>query len=169
MNIFLPPRPPLSPSPRRCTQKHKNTKTTFQGEKADKAAIEAAIASLKQLKIELDVEVKAAMAAGDDKAKEKENFRAKMSNALESRLFYIPSFKIYGGVAGLYDYGPPGCAVKANLQAYWRQHFVLNEGMLEVECPSVTPEVVLQASGHVERFTDLMVGGCTTCEIQRDP
>jgi len=29
--------------------------------------------------------------------------------------------------------------------------------MLEVECPAVTPEVVLKASGHVERFTDFMV------------
>ena len=29
--------------------------------------------------------------------------------------------------------------------------------MLELECPAVTPEVVLQASGHVERFTDFMV------------
>jgi len=29
--------------------------------------------------------------------------------------------------------------------------------MLEVDCPCVTPEVVLRASGHVEKFTDLMV------------
>ena len=29
--------------------------------------------------------------------------------------------------------------------------------MLEVDCPCVTPEVVLKASGHVEKFTDLMV------------
>ncbi len=27
----------------------------------------------------------------------------------------------------------------------------------QVECPSVTPSVVLEASGHVERFTDFMV------------
>ena len=62
---------------------------------------------------------------------------------LEHRLFYIPSFKIYGarrarslrgcsggtdetsvpsgGVAGLYDYGPTGCAVKANVTAFWRK------------------------------------------------
>jgi glycyl-tRNA synthetase len=37
------------------------------------------------------------------------------------------------------------------------QHFVLEENMLEVDCPCVTPEVVLKASGHVEKFTDLMV------------
>ena len=30
-------------------------------------------------------------------------------------------------------------------------------GMLEVECPAVTPEAVLKASGHVDRFTDFMV------------
>jgi glycyl-tRNA synthetase len=29
--------------------------------------------------------------------------------------------------------------------------------MLEVDCPCVTPEVVLKASGHVEKFIDLMV------------
>lgn len=29
--------------------------------------------------------------------------------------------------------------------------------MLEVDCPCVTPEVVLKASGHVDKFTDLMV------------
>lgn len=29
--------------------------------------------------------------------------------------------------------------------------------MLEVHCPSVTPEIVLKASGHVDKFTDLMV------------
>jgi len=37
------------------------------------------------------------------------------NNTLERRLFYIPSFKIYGSVAGFYDYGPPGCAIKQNL------------------------------------------------------
>ena len=37
------------------------------------------------------------------------------STCLERRLFYIPSFKIYGSVAGFYDYGPPGCAIKQNM------------------------------------------------------
>jgi glycyl-tRNA synthetase len=51
----------------------------------------------------------------------REAFRVAVANTLERRLFYVPSFKIYGGVAGLYDYGPPGCAVKANVLAFWRQ------------------------------------------------
>ncbi|KAK9160024.1 hypothetical protein Syun_006365 [Stephania yunnanensis] len=87
----------------------------------------------------------------------REAFRQAVVNTLERRLFYIPSFKIYRGVAGFYDYGPPGCAVKSNVLAFWRQHFVLEEDMLEVDCPSVTPEIVLKASGHVDKFTDLMV------------
>ncbi len=107
--------------------------------------MDGAIAKLKQLKIDLDVEVKAAMAAGDEALQAKENFRTKMAGALEQRLFYMPSFKIYGGVAGFYDYGLPGCAAKSNLQAYWRQDVVLNEQMLEVECPAAVPYTHLRA------------------------
>ncbi|KAI3891780.1 hypothetical protein MKX03_020918 [Papaver bracteatum] len=95
--------------------------------------------------------------ASSSKGMNKEVFRKNLANTLERRSFCIPSFKIYGGVAGLYDYGPPGCSVKSNVLAFWRQHFVLEESMLEVDCPCLTPEVVLKASGHVERFTDLMV------------
>ena len=73
------------------------------------------------------------------------------------RFFYTPAFSIYGGVAGLYDLGPPGCALKANMDTLWRQHFIINENMLEVNCTNLTPESVLKASGHVDKFTDLMV------------
>ena len=90
-----------------------------------------------------------------------------MVNALERKLFVIPSFKIYGSVAGFYDYGPPGCAIKSNVTQAWRAHFVLEEGMLEVECPAVTPEIVLKASGHVDRFTDLMVTDVKTGDCHR--
>lgn len=48
------------------------------------------------------------------------------------------------GVAGLYDYGPTGCAIKANLIHEWRQHFVLNENMLEIDCTAMTPHYVLE-------------------------
>ena len=47
------------------------------------------------------------------------------------RLFYTPAFDIYGGVSGLYDYGPPGCALTNNIVDIWRKHFVLKENMLE--------------------------------------
>lgn len=34
----------------------------------------------------------------------------------------------------------------------------------QVECPAVTPEIVLKASGHVDRFTDFMVTDLKTGE-----
>ncbi|MED6183617.1 hypothetical protein PIB30_039364 [Stylosanthes scabra] len=125
---------------------------------APKADIDAAVQSLNALKLEkTDVERQLQSILSSDGGLSREAFRQAAVNTLERRLFYIPSFKIYRGVAGLYDYGPPGCAVKSNVLAFWRQHFVLEENMLEVDCPCVTPEVVLKASGHVDKFTDLMV------------
>ena len=44
----------------------------------------------------------------------------------------------------MYDYGPPGAAVKANLLNAWRNFFILEEDMLEIETTSVTPEKVFQ-------------------------
>ncbi|MED6143077.1 hypothetical protein PIB30_003355 [Stylosanthes scabra] len=124
---------------------------------APKADIDAAVQALNALKLEkTDVERQLQSILSSDGGLSREAFRQAAVNTLERRLFYIPSFKIYRGVAGLYDYGPPGCAVKSNVLAFWRQHFVLEENMLEVDCPCVTPEVVLKASGHVDKFTDLM-------------
>lgn len=68
---------------------------------------------------------------------------------------------------GLYDYGPPGCAIKANLLALWRRHFVLEDNMLEIDGTSLTPEVVLETSGHVAKFQDYMVRDVVTHECYR--
>ncbi len=50
-----------------------------------------------------------------------------------------------------------GCAIKHNLEQLWRDHFVLEEDLLEISTTCVTPEPVLVASGHVAKFEDLMV------------
>ncbi|XP_058452820.1 glycine--tRNA ligase isoform X2 [Malaya genurostris] len=83
--------------------------------------------------------------------------RARMEDLLKRRFFYDQSFAIYGGITGQYDFGPMGCALKSNMINTWRQFFVLEEQMLEVDCSILTPEPVLKASGHVDRFADLMV------------
>ena len=48
------------------------------------------------------------------------------------------------GVTGLYDFGPMGCALKANILSVWRNFFVLEEQMLEVDSSILTPENVLK-------------------------
>jgi glycyl-tRNA synthetase len=60
-------------------------------------------------------------------------------------------------VSGFYDYGPLGCALKQNVETLWRNHFVLEEDMLEVSCSNITLDEVLKTSGHVEKFADFMV------------
>ena len=93
--------------------------------------------------------------------------RAMFESLLKRRMFYTPSFEIYGGYAGLFDYGPPGCALQANVVDLWRKHFVLQEDMLEVDCPAVTPAEVLKTSGHVDKFADWMCKDPKTGEIFR--
>lgn len=48
------------------------------------------------------------------------------------------------GVAGLFDYGPMGCAMKSHLISQWRSHFILEEGLLEVDCSILTPDQPLK-------------------------
>lgn len=93
--------------------------------------------------------------------------REQLESTLKSRFFYAPAFESYGGVSGLYDYGPPGCAFQANIVDLWRKHFILEEDMLEVDCTMLTPHEVLKTSGHVDKFSDWMCKDPKTGEIFR--
>jgi len=122
-----------------------------------------ALADLKVAKKALDEEM---LALAKNTAGESFD-RAKLEDLLKQRFFYDQAFSIYQGVAGLYDYGPMGCAMKANLLNAWRNFFVLEEQMLEVDTCMLTPEIVLKTSGHVERFADYMVKDTKTGECFR--
>lgn len=93
--------------------------------------------------------------------------RPQLDSLLRRRLFYTPAFEVYGGISGLYDYGPPGCSLQANIIDTWRKHFVLEEDMLEVDCVMLTPHEVLKTSGHVDKFADWMCKDPKTGEIFR--
>ncbi len=78
--------------------------------------------------------------------------------------FIWQSFEIYGGVAGFYDLGPLGVALKRNIVELWRKFFVIKhqELVVEIETPVITPAIVFRASGHEEHFTDYAVQ-CLKC------
>jgi glycyl-tRNA synthetase len=79
-----------------------------------------------------------------------QNFdRSVLEQILIKRFFLAPSFQIYGGIAGLFDYGPPGCALQSNILNLWRLHFCLEEDMLELECTNLTPEIVLKVRSWI--------------------
>ena len=81
--------------------------------------------------------------------------RVKCEDLLKRKFFYVPSFEIYGGVAGLYDYGPLGSQLKSNVEQQWRQHFVLEEDMLEVTCSNLTLDEVLKTSVSTQRLKEI--------------
>nr|XP_057916319.1 glycine--tRNA ligase-like [Doryrhamphus excisus] len=93
--------------------------------------------------------------------------KVKMEDTLKRRFFYDQAFAIYGGVSGLYDFGPVGCALKNNILQVWRQHFIQEEQILEIDCTMLTPEPVLKTSGHVDKFADYMVKDSKTGECFR--
>lgn len=70
---------------------------------------------------------------------------------LSRRFFFAPSFEIYGGCAGFFDYGPPGSALQANILEVWRKHFIIEEDMLELDTTIMTLSDVLKTSGHVDK------------------
>ncbi|KAI1812781.1 glycyl-tRNA synthetase 1 [Poronia punctata] len=89
--------------------------------------------------------------------------RSLFESVTKRRFFFTESFEMYrtapnfqGDNRGLYDYGPPGCALQANIVDLWRKHFVLEENMLELDCTVITPEPVLKTSGHMDKFADWM-------------
>ncbi|MFX1417718.1 MAG: glycine--tRNA ligase [Promethearchaeota archaeon] len=84
-------------------------------------------------------------------------------NSLVKRRGFIwgPSPEIYGGLAGFYSYGPAGMALKNNILNLFRQE-LRYFGFGEVECPTIMPEIVWIASGHLERFIDPVIR-CDKC------
>ncbi|OXB72659.1 UNVERIFIED_CONTAM: hypothetical protein H355_007674 [Colinus virginianus] len=120
-------------------------------EKAPQVDIDRAVAELKARKRVLEAK-ELALQPKDDIVD-----RVKMEDTLKRRFFYDQAFSIYGGVSGLYDFGPVGCALKNNIIQAWRQHFIQEEQILEIDCTMLTPEPVLKTSGHVDKFADFMV------------
>ncbi|XP_077966936.1 glycine--tRNA ligase-like [Styela clava] len=117
----------------------------------------AAVVDLQQAIAELKVR-KRKLQEKENELASKEQFPRKVfDDTIKRRFFYGQAFELYGGVSGLYDFGPVGCMLKNNMIAEWRQHFIMEDQMLEIDCTMLTPAPVLKTSGHVERFADLMV------------
>ncbi|KCV69949.1 glycyl-tRNA synthetase [Fonticula alba] len=93
--------------------------------------------------------------------------RPRIEDVLTQRFFIRPSFDIYGPVGGLYDLGPPGSALQANLLEEWRRFFVVEDQILELDTSIMTKEDVFRTSGHIERFTDFLVRDVVTHESLR--
>ena len=79
------------------------------------------------------------------------------------RGFIFQTNEIYGGLQGLYDYGPLGVELKNNLkQAWWREIVFERDDVEGLDASILTKPSVLKFSGHEDTFSDPMVD-CKSC------
>ncbi len=102
--------------------------------------------------------------------KQKENdLCEKIVNLAKRKQFVFQSSEIYGGVAGIYDYGPNGVEMKNNLKRLWWNYMVTQrKNIVGIDGAIITPKAVWQASGHLENFTDPLVD-CKKCKRRHRP
>ena len=80
------------------------------------------------------------------------------------RGFIFQSNEIYGGLQGLYDYGPLGVELKNNIkQAWWSAMVYERDDVEGLDASILTNPKVLKHSGHEDTFSDPMVD-CRSCK-----
>ena len=80
------------------------------------------------------------------------------------RGFIFQSCEIYGGLQGMYDFGPLGVELKNNLKSAWWKSMVYERDDVEgLDASILTNQLVLNYSGHEDTFTDPLVD-CRSCK-----
>jgi len=98
------------------------------------------------------------------KTEEKNEHMEKLTALSKRRGFIFQGSEIYGGLAGTWDYGPLGVALKNNIKKLWWKRFVLDrEDMYGMDAAILMRQEVWKASGHVGGFSDPLVE-CMKCK-----
>ena len=81
-----------------------------------------------------------------------------LSSLAKRRGFIFQGSEIYGGLAGTWDYGPLGVALKRNITNLWWKTFVEDrEDMYGIDAAILMNQNVWKASGHVDTFNDPLI------------
>lgn len=80
------------------------------------------------------------------------------------RGFLWRSAEIYGGESGFYDYGHLGAKLLDSWDQEWKDFFLgLDDNYHMIYTNNIMPRKVMEASGHVDHFSDVMIS-CARCE-----
>ena len=96
----------------------------------------------------------------------------KIVSLCKRRGFIFPSNDIYGGMKGLYDFGPMGVELKLNLKSAWWKSMVYERDDVEgLDSTILTSPTVLKYSGHEDTFSDPLVDckKCKSCLLYTSP
>ena len=92
-----------------------------------------------------------------------ENKLEKIVSLVKRRGVIFQGSEIYGGLAGIYDYGPLGTELRHNIKQYfWDKFIAEREDVYGMSAAILMPKRVWEASGHTELFTDPLVE-CKIC------
>ncbi len=87
----------------------------------------------------------------------------KIVSLCKRRGFAFQGSEIYGGLAGTFDYGHLGVALKNNIkQSWWKKFVDSRRDMYGMDAAILMRQEVWQATGHVANFADPMVE-CPKC------
>jgi glycyl-tRNA synthetase len=90
----------------------------------------------------------------------------KIVSLCKRRGFIFQSSEIYGGLNGLWDYGPLGVELKINLKNYWWRVMVQErDDVVGMDGSILMNRAIWKASGHEETFSDPMVD-CRSCKAR---
>ncbi len=82
---------------------------------------------------------------------------------LKEKGFVFPSSEIYGGLAGVYDFGPMGAELMKNIKDFWWKEIVWKKNnYYPMDSAIFKDPKVWKASGHTEGFSDPMAE-CKEC------
>ncbi len=93
-----------------------------------------------------------------------QEFSEKITSLCKRRGFVYPSSEIYGGVAGIYDYGHYGTLLKENIKNAWLKEMIqLRDDVYGLDSAIFMHPTAWVASGHVGSFNDPQVD-CKNCK-----
>ncbi|MBI5138621.1 MAG: glycine--tRNA ligase [Candidatus Vogelbacteria bacterium] len=82
------------------------------------------------------------------------------------RGFIYQGSEIYGGMAGMYDFGPYGVELLNNLKAaWWKEHVQIRENYFGLDSAMFKDPRVWEASGHTSGFSDPL-SECKKCNTR---
>jgi len=83
----------------------------------------------------------------------KNDLMEKIVSLCKRRGFIFQGSEIYGGLSGIYDYGPYGVDLRHNIKQYfWNKFITEREDIYAVSAAILMPAKVWEASGHVGKL-----------------
>ncbi len=99
-------------------------------------------------------------------AENKNDAMEKIVSLCKRRGFVFQGSDIYGGVAGLYDFGPYGTELLNNLKkSWWKANVQLKDNYVGIDSAMFKDPRVWEASGHTQGFSDPMAE-CKECNTR---